>query len=272
MGGRTFTVHDNPGSERVVMVSKAFIDKFWAGDVDENNPYRTQLLFPDAPENRWRIVGVVGDIHANGLSNKPPPMVYFPIAQAPDELTQYVVSSNPIAWIVRIREDSLGLRSAIRTQLPRAIDGLPMTNIRSMNEILSRSISGREFNMFLLIFFSASALALATLGIFGLISYSVKQRTHEIGIRIALGAEPANVRAMVVLEGFRLILFGVAVGMLSSWALTHSLDSFLFSSKRHDVPALIATPIFISAIALIASWIPARTASRLDPIHALRHE
>lgn len=269
--GRSFTFHDISASAPVVVVSRAFVRKFWPQDHGIDDSLKAQLVFPDAPKNHWQVVGVVGDIHADGLSQKPPPIAYFSMAQTPDDLTEYIVRS-PIAWLVRTREDSRAMRAAIQMQLGQASGGLPVTNVRSMNEILARSVAGRQFNMLLLIVFGSSALLLAAIGVYGLITYSVHQRTHEIGIRIALGAEPWRVRMMVMLQGLRLLVFGVGIGVGSSWVLTHSIENFLFSFKVQDSFALTITPIVITGIALFATWIPARSASKLDPVQALRHE
>lgn len=272
LDGRLFTPKDNRASEPVVIVSQAFLHRFWRRTRITDDRFQTQLLFPDAPGHRWRIVGVVGDLHAEGLSNEAPPIVYFAMAQSPEELTQYVVNSNPIGWIVRVREDSRAMRAALQTQLSQASGGLPVTNVRSMDEILARSVAGRRFNMLLLIVFGSSAVLLAAIGVFALITYSVHRRTNEIGIRIALGAELWNVRGMVMLQGLRLTVFGVAIGIVGSWILTHSIDNFLFSLKVEDSLALTIAPVLIAGIALFATWIPTRSVSKLDPAQALRHE
>ena len=269
--GRGLTGHDNRASEPVVVVSRAFARKFWPDGRVEGEPLKAHLVFPDAPEHRWRIIGIADDIHAAGLGSKVPPIVYFSMAQTPDELTEYIVRS-PIGWLVRTREDSRAIRSSIQSRLSQASDGLPVTNVHSMNEILARSVAGRQFNMLLLIVLGSSALFLAAVGVYGLIAHSVQQRTHEIGIRVALGAEPGDVRVMVMLQGFRLVMGGVVIGTIGSWVLTHSLENFLFTFKHQDAVVLTTTPILIAIIALLATWIPALRASKLDPVQALRHE
>lgn len=268
--GRTLAVSDNHDSEPVVVISQAFAHKFWANGL-KSAPLDARLIFPDAPKNRWRIVGVVADIHAAGLENTAPPIVYFSMAQAPEELAEYIVRS-PIGWLIRTREDSRGIRSSLQTQLAQASGGLPVANIRSMDDILGRSVAERQFNMILLTIFGASALLLAAVGVYGLIAHSMQQRIHEIGIRVALGAEPRNVSAMVVFQGLRIAICGVAVGTFGSWVLTRSIQNFLFSFKMQDPVAFLSAPILLVVVALFATWVPARSASNLDPVQALRHE
>jgi putative ABC transport system permease protein len=269
--GRGLTARDNSASEPVVVVSRAFVRKFWSDSRVKSEPFKAKLVFPDAPEHHWRIIGIADDIHAAGLGSKVPPIVYFSMAQTPDELTEYIIRS-PIGWLVRTRGNSRAMRSSIQMQLSQASDGLPVTNMHSMNEILGRSVAGRQFNMLLLIVFGSSALLLAAVGVYGLIAHSVQQRTREIGIRVALGAEPGDVRVMVMLQGFRLVAWGVSIGIAGSWMLTHSIENFLFSLKHQDSVVLTTTPILITIIALVATWIPALRASKLDPVQALRHE
>ncbi len=263
-------VSDNHASEPVVVVSQAFAHKFWTNGI-KSNPLDAQLIFPDVPENHWRIVGVVGDIHAAGLESQAPPIIYFSMAQSPDGLTEYIVRS-PIGWLIRTREDSRAIRSSLEAQLTQSSGGLPVANIRSMDEILGRSVAERQFNMILLSVFGASALLLAAVGVYGLMAHSIQQRTHEIGIRVALGADPGNVSAMVVFQGLRIAIYGVAAGAFGSWALTRSIQNFLFSFKVQDPVAFLSAPILLTAVALFATWVPARRASRLDPVRALRHE
>ena len=141
-----------------------------------------------------------------------------------------------------------------------------------MEEVVAKSTARQDFNMLLMIIFGGSALLLAAIGIYGLMAHSVQQRTQEMGIRMALGAKPGDVRNMVVLQGMRLALAGVAIGVAAALGLTRFLASFLFGVKALDPLAFIATPILLVSVALVAVWLPARRASRVDPINALRYE
>jgi ABC-type antimicrobial peptide transport system permease subunit len=197
-------------------------------------------------------------------------MVYFPIAQVPDVLNAYVVRW-PAAWVVRTYGKPYSLSSSIPNEL-RSASGLPVSSVRSMAEVSLQSTVGREFNMLLLTIFGAAALLVAAIGIYGLMAYSVQQRSGEIGIRMAIGAESSQIRSMVVFEGMRLALLGVALGIVGSFGLTHLIASFLFGVKAWDATVFTAVPILLSAVALAAAWLPARRAATIDPIKALRYE
>jgi len=149
---------------------------------------------------------------------------------------------------------------------------LPVADVRSMDEILEQSTARQNFLMLLLSIFACAALLLAAIGIYGLIAYSVQQRTQEIGIRLALGAESNDVRNMVVLQGMRLALAGVAIGLAAAFGVTRLIASFLFGTKTTDPAVFLTVAVLLSAVALVAVWLPARRASRIDPVKALRYE
>ena len=165
-----------------------------------------------APETPRQIVGVVGDVRGGGLNRDPGATMYVPNAQVPDALNALNVRLTPMAWIVRTRGNPRALSSAIQEQL-RQTSGLPVSDVRSMDEVISRSTSRQRFNMLLMTVFGSAALFIAAIGIYGLMAYSVQQRTQEIGIRLALGAESGHVRTMVVFQGMRLALIGVVIGI-----------------------------------------------------------
>jgi putative ABC transport system permease protein len=254
-----------------VIVSEAMARRFWPGSDPLESALKASLVFPDIPSQPWQIVGVAGDVRANGVSRNAPSIVYFAVAQAPQDLSTYIVR-NPIAWTVRTREETSVLRLAIQKELSQASGGLAVSSVQSMDEILARSMAGREFNMWLLTTFGCSALLLASMGLYGLMAYSVQQRTCEIGVRLALGARAGSVRNMVILQGMRLALSGVAIGSLAAAVLTRLLTRFLFGTKPVDPVVFGAVLLVLSAVALFAVWLPARRASRIDPVEALRHE
>jgi ABC-type antimicrobial peptide transport system permease subunit len=176
-------------------------------------------------------------------------------------------------WVVvRLRGESRGLDGAIQSEVRKATGGMPVPPVRSMREILLRSTARTKFNMVLMSVFGGLALVLAAVGIYGLMAYHVQQRTHEIGIRMALGAQSSDVRNMVVLQGMRLALIGVAIGVAGALGLTRFLTSLLFGVKMLDPVAFVLVPLVLSSVAMAAVWIPALRASRVDPFHALRHE
>ena len=268
--GRAFTDRDGSGAIPSVIISEAMARRFWPGDDPVSASMKASLVFPKLPAQQWRIVGVVGDVRTDGLTRRAPPIVYFPIAQSPDELNAYVVR-RPTAWVVRTHDEPNLLSSAIQNELRKA-SGLPISSVRSMDEVSIQSTADREFNMLLLGIFAAVALLLAAIGIYGLVAYSVQHRTREIGIRMAVGAGSSQIRRMVVFEGMRVAFVGVVLGMIASSGLTHLIAAFLFGVKAIDVPVFTAVPVVLIAVALVAVWLPASRAGKLDPMEALRHE
>jgi hypothetical protein len=222
-----------------------------------------------ANEPAREIIGVVSDLRDGGLNNDPGPRMYVPNGQVTDELNALNLRITPAAWIVRTRVEPYSLSNSIQEQL-RQVTGLPVSDVRSMNDVVSRSISRQRFNMTLMTVFGGAALALAAIGIYGLMAYSVAQRTQEIGIRLALGADGPRVRNMVVLQGVRLAAIGVVIGLGSAFGLARLVASLLFGVKAWDPAVFVSVPIVLALVALAAVWLPAMRASRVDPIVALR--
>ena len=271
--GRAFNERDNGGAPPVVIINEAMAKEFWP----KGDPLNDRLIigrntmreFDGEPERQ--IIGIVGDIRDGGLNNNPGPRMYIAQGQVPDAANALNVRITPIAWVVRTHVNPRSLSSAIQEQL-RQVTGLPVSDVRSMDEVVSLSTSRQRFNMLLMTIFGASALLLAAIGIYGLMAYSVQQRTQEIGIRIALGAQLPQVRDMVVFQGMRLALIGVVIGVGAAYGLTRLISSFLFGVKALDPAVFTTVPILLSAVALIAVWLPARRASQIDPMKALRCE
>jgi putative ABC transport system permease protein len=224
-------------------------------------------LGPNFDEPARQIVGIVGDVHDDALAQPPLPAVFVPGAQLSDVRT----AGRPVSWVIRIRGASQSLNAAIRNEL-RTATGEPVPPLRSMEEIVAHSTARQNFEMLLMSIFGGSALLLAAIGIYGLMAYRVERRTQEIGIRMALGARPEDVRNMVVLQGMRLAFSGVAIGITAAMGLTRFLASFLFGVKTVDPLVFIVTPILLTAVALLAIWMPAKRATQIDPIRALRCE
>jgi predicted permease len=258
--GRTFTERDESGPP-VVTINQTVAKRFWpAGD-----PLKDQMIMGDG--SRRQIIGVVGDVREEALNREPRPNVYLPSADG-GGLSQI----QPWAWVIRTRVAPLSLSSAIQKELREASGGLPVAGIRTMEETLSRSMATENFNTLVLTLFGCSALLLAAIGIYGLMAYSVAQRVQEIGIRLALGAGSSHIRNMVVFQGLRPALAGVACGLAAAFGLTRLLASFLFGVKAWDPLVFFVVPVSLAGVALVAVWLPARRASRVDPIHALRYE
>jgi putative ABC transport system permease protein len=271
--GRAFTDRDDDRSPAVVVINETMAKQFWK-DAD---PLKDRIVigrgvmreFKDEPERQ--VIGIVGDVRNGGLNNDPGPTMYVPQAQVPDPANALNVRLSPMSWVVRTAAEPHGLVPAIREQL-RQVTGLPVSDVHTMDEVVSLSTARQQFNMLLMTIFGCSALLLAAIGIYGLMAYSVEQRTHEIGIRLALGADASRVRNMVVFQGMRLALAGVVIGIAAAFGLARFIESFLFGVKAHDPIVFILVPVLLSAVALLAVWLPAARASRVKPAEALRYE
>ena len=271
--GRDFTEQDNGSAPGVVLINEAMAKKFWP----KGDPLNDRLLVgpnmgSDFAEPPRQIIGVVGDVRDQGLDQTPFPTMYIPVAQMPDQVTALNSRITPLWWIVRTRVEPHTLVKPITLALRDASGGLAVAHIRTMDEMVILTTSRQRFNMLLLAIFGGSALLMAAIGIYGLMAYSVQQRTQELGIRMALGAQASSVRNMVIRQGMVLAVVGVVIGIGGALWLTHFLTSFLFGVKAWDPTAFIATPLLLSAVALLAVWVPARRATRVNPIDALRFE
>ena len=218
------------------------------------------------------IIGIVADSHNSGLGQPADPMMMVPIAQVPDGYAAAYSNIQPLFWVVRTHGDPHLSIPAITEQLRIASAGFPVAHIRTMDEVMGRSTARQSFNMLLLTIFGSVALLLAAIGIYGLMAYSVTQRTQEMGIRMALGADRATIRKLVVWQGMRLALVGVVAGIAASFGLTRLLSTFLFGVKPWDPAVFVSAPFILTAIALLAVWLPAARASKVEPAQVLRSE
>ena len=271
--GRDFTDQDTMGAPGVVIINQAMAKKFWP----KEDPIGQQIIIgkgvgPEFDEPARQIIGIVGDIHDGGLNRDPRPVMIVPQAQVPDGVTALNARIGPVVWLVRTRTDPHQFIATVTEQLRQASGGFPVARVRTMEEVVLRSTAREDFNMLLLTIFGASALVLAAIGIYGLMAYSVQQRTQEMGIRMALGADRAKIRNLVVRHGMSLALIGVVIGVGAAFGLTRLLASFLFGVKMYDPMVFVTVPVILSAVALAAVWFPATRASKLDPMQALRVE
>jgi ABC-type antimicrobial peptide transport system permease subunit len=216
-----------------------------------------------------QIIGVIADQRDGALNQDPQPEMYIPNGQATDAIQALNVKLTPLAWVIRTHGEPMKLRAAVEEQL-RQISGLPVSDIRAMEEVVSRSTSRERFHMLLMSVFGGVSLLLAAIGIYGLMAYSVEQRTQEIGIRMALGAEQKDVRTMVMRQGMTFALLGVIVGIGGAFALARQIASFLFGVTAWDPLVFGTIPVVLIATAMIAIWWPASRATRVDPAAALR--
>jgi predicted permease len=271
--GRSFDDRDNSVAPRVVIINEAMAKQYWP----DSDPLNAQLVIGRgvmrefATETERQIIGVAGDTRDQGLNRNPGPAMYIPQAQVPDAVNALNVRITPVAWVVRTQGDPYLVSTQIQEQL-RQTTGLPVTSVRSMEDVVSRSTSRQRFNMWLMTVFGVCALALAAIGIYGLMAYAVEQRTQEIGIRLALGATASQVKGMVVRQGMTLAIVGVVIGVASGFGLARLIETMLFGVTTRDVLVFAGVPLLLTAVALLAVWLPARRASRVDPMVALRYE
>ncbi|MGP8173551.1 MAG: ABC transporter permease [Terracidiphilus sp.] len=271
--GRDFTDSDVAGAPGVVLINQAMAKQFWP----KENPVGQQMILGKGLGSQFeeparQIVGVVGDIHDGGLNRDPLPMMIVPEAQVTDGMTAINSGIGPVNWIVRTHGNPHQVIAAVTEQLRLASGGFPVAHVRLMDEIVALSTARDSFNMLLLTIFGAVALLLAAIGIYGLMAYSVEQRRQEMGIRLALGADRNTIRNHVVWHGMRLAIAGAILGIGAAFGLTRLIASFLFGVKPWDPIVFCTVPVILTGVALLAVWLPATRASKLDPMQALRAE
>ncbi|HET9704902.1 MAG TPA: ABC transporter permease [Vicinamibacterales bacterium] len=269
--GRYFTEQDTTGAPGVVIINQAMARQYWP----DGNPIGERLVIgrglgPNMEQPPAEIVGVVGDVRDGALNRDPNPIMYIPWAQLPDAHSANLLSITSIAWVVRTRAEPFSLSDAIQKQLGEVSGGLPVARLRSMEDVVTQSTARADFNMLLLTIFAGSALALAAIGVYGLMAYSVQQRTQEMGVRLALGADASRVRNMVVRQGMTLVAVGVIIGIASAFGLAQVMATFLFGVTPRDPLVFVVVPFVLAIFAWLGVWLPARRAGRVDPVVALR--
>jgi predicted permease len=271
--GRVFNERDDKAGQPVVVINEAMAKQYWPnGDpLSDKLVIGRGVMREFAGEPARQIIGVVGDTHLGSLTSNPGVTMYIPQAQVTDAANALNVGLTPMAWIVRTRTAPGSLSTQIQEQL-RKSTGLPVSDVETMDRVVALSASRQRFNMLLMIVFAGAALLLASIGIYGLMAYSVEQRTQEIGIRMALGALASSVRRMVVMQGLRLAIVGVVIGVASAYGLAQLIQSILFGVKARDPLVFVGIPVVLAVVALVAVWLPAMRASRVDPLTALRYE
>jgi putative ABC transport system permease protein len=271
--GRLFTERDRLGTQAVVIINQTLARQLWP----EGDPLNDSLLIgrglgPNfAAESTRRIVGIVGDVRDAALDTEPRPTTYVPIAQLPDGVMEQTMGPLPLTWIVRTSGESDALRRTIQKELER-VSSLPVPQVHSLSDIMRGATSDSDFYLMIMGVLAGAALVLAVIGLNGVMRSAVQQRTREIGIRIALGADVSQVRNMIVSQGMRLILVAVTTGIAGAFALTRFMTRFLFGVTERDPVVFVGVPAILIAAALIAVWLPARTIARMDPVRALRSE
>jgi len=259
--GHFFNDLDTPDTQKVAIIDEYFAQQYWPREDPLGKRIRSGGL--DSKEPWITIVGVVGRVKQDALDSDPRIAFYFPHSQYTTQAMNVVLRSNvaPAA-----------LTSAIKKEIHELDPDLPLYNVRTMDDRVQESLARRRFSMVMLALFAALALALATIGIYGVMAYMVNQGTREIGIRLALGATQKNILHLIVRQGMILALTGVAIGLAGAFALTRLMRSLLFGVRSTDPPTFVGIAALLSLIALLASYIPARRAARIDPMVSLRCE
>jgi len=259
--GRWFNSADVATSSPVTIINDALARRIWPGEDPLGKRLKRGLPENDTP---WlEVVGVVADVKVYGFELITPMQTYVPLAQLPP----------PSFWLtVRTAGDPLQSVAAVERAIHSIDKDLPVFAIRSMDQLLGSSRAQRLLTLVLLVSFAALALLLAAVGIYGVISYSVKQRTRELGIRMALGAQRGDVLKLILTQGLKLTIIGVVIGLGAAFALTRWMESLLFGVRPTDPLTFAAIVIVLLSVALLACWLPARRATKVDPLVALRSE
>jgi putative ABC transport system permease protein len=254
--GREFSAQEVRQSAHVVLISEALADGVFPGE----DPLGKRLLLGLDAKTPFEIIGIVGDIRHRTLEAQPFATMYLPVLSGSANLT------------IRVAGDPLSLAAAVRKEVQAIDSDQPIAALRTMEQVVAESVGASRYRTMLLGLFAFVALLLAAIGIYGVVSYTVAQRTHEIGIRMALGAQPRAVQRLVIGQGIRLALVGVGAGLIGAAGLTRVLVGLLFGVTATDPLTFVGVAVVLMLIALVACWIPARRAARVDPMMALRHE
>jgi putative ABC transport system permease protein len=261
--GRDFTVHDGAKDQPVIIVNQAFARKHFPNEDPVGKRIRPGISTTVTDPVMREIVGVVSDVRNRNLSSELRPGYFIPMSQIP---------FNQMAVIVRTTNDPHSLITAVQNEVHSMDPEVPVFNVKTMDEYIAATVAAPRFNTTLLVIFASVALVLTIVGLYGVMSYSVAQRTNEIGIRMALGARVTDVLGLVFKQGLILVLIGEAIGLAGAFALTRLIRGMLFGVAPNDFITFAAVAVMLAAVALLATLIPARRAARVDPLVALRYE
>ncbi|HEX3253747.1 MAG TPA: FtsX-like permease family protein, partial [Pyrinomonadaceae bacterium] len=261
--GRFFDSRDSTDSQPAVLINRRFADQYWPGQ--DAIGKRLKVGPVDSPNEWLTVIGVVGDVRQTGLYEQKLEF-YVPYAQ---ERRSFMA---PRDLVVRTKSDPALIAGAVRGAVWTVDKDQPVSNVRTLDQVFSAAISQERFQALMLGLFATLALILACIGLYGVISYSVVQRTHEIGLRMALGAQPVDVLRLVIRQGMTLTLAGLVVGIVAGTFATRVLSDLLFGVAPRDPLTFAGVPVLLLAVAFLACYIPARRATRIDPLTALRSE
>jgi predicted permease len=266
--GRAFTDRDDGGTPPVAIINEAMARQISPqGDPLDGRINQFPGLVPVEPPRQ--IVGIVGDVRDGlALNQQTRPTVYVPMAQMPAP----ALHTEPLAWVIRTRTDPSATSPAIAKALQETSGGLPVTQIRTMDAVSAVATARTRFQMVLMAIFGGLALVLAAIGVYSVMAYTVQQRAHEMGVRLALGAEARSVRNMVVGQGMSVAVPGILLGVAAAFGVARVLDGSLFGVTVHDPLVFVSVPLLLTAVAFVAVWLPGLLASRVNPVVALRSE
>jgi len=267
--GRTFSEADTSTSLPVVLVSEAMAKQFWPND----DPIGKRLTLTFFPGVVREVVGVVGDVKDRGLDQSDPvSTLYWPLSQLfmPESLGKF--KSFPLQLAVRTLNDPVSASASLRGVLHEVSPNTPLLDVKTMEEIVADTLSQQRFSMFLLAAFAGLALLLAGVGIYSVLAYSVRQRTRDIGVHMALGARMMDVLWRTVIDGLKPTLLGVVIGIAVAVALSRILSTLVFGIEANDIPTFAAVSLLLTAVGLLASLMPAYRATRVNPLKVLRDE
>jgi len=271
--GRAFEDRDAPGTAPVVIVNSAFAKKYFPGaDAVGQRMIFAKGLGSEFDDPMREIVGIVGDSRDSGLDSEPPPMAFVPVAQVPDGLTRLANGALPPRWIIRTAAPLASLTAVVQKEFLAVDAQLPVAQVRSMADLISTSIARQSFNMLLLTIFGAIALLLAAVGVYGIMSYAVEQGTHDISVRLALGADRRDILSLVVGQGMTLAGTGLLVGAIGAFGASRLLVKMLYGVKASHPQTYGIVIAVLGSIALLACYLPARRAMRVDPVNALKQD
>ncbi len=263
LAGRALTEQDHENSQLVGVANESLVQQYFPNE----NPIGARVRWARDEQVNWiTIVGVVGDVKHFGLNDSELPALYTPYSQSGREWKRWMNLA------IRSSQEPAALAAAVKSRLWKIDSQIPATKVRSMAEVVSISVATERFNMLLLGIFAALALALAAIGIYGVVAYSVTQRTHELGIRVALGAQSKDVLSLVIGQGMKLVVVGLGIGLAAAFGLTRLMRTLLFNINPGDPLTFALVAVALMGIALLACYLPALKATRVDPMVALRSE
>jgi putative ABC transport system permease protein len=267
--GRDLSDRDNEHSPGAIVIDQALQRRFF-GDQEPLGAHVLINMGDGNPASDYEVVGIVEDVKHMGLTDESTPTLYGPMPQAPKSAVPFL--ANNLSLVVRTGVDAEALSASVRNELRNIDADVATAGVRPMGQYLAASVAARKFNLGLLVAFAATALLLAAAGLYAVIAYLVSQRTREIGIRLALGAAPRDILRLLIGEGMKLTLIGVAIGFIGALVVTRLMSSLLFSVAPTDLVTFTVSAIALTLVALLACFLPARRATKVDPLVALRCE